>query len=208
MAVTKGTKRQVLEFIKKHDAVCANQLTDRFRYTYSYAYKRLSLLKREGLVFDLGRASGMRGWWSLTEKGHRRVDLLRRREGKGIELQREQAVRRGELAKLERDQLAKLEKRVGELQRENVELQELVKVSTGPGGLEGVVSRLAEQWLRLARDYAHAVELGVNPNQFDLAEPGARLEKLLKYIEFLPADKRQKVLEKIGLPINSLFVRR
>ncbi len=45
MAEAKATKRELLEFIKDREIITAFDLIERFGYSYSYAYKRLSLLR-------------------------------------------------------------------------------------------------------------------------------------------------------------------
>ena len=63
MAEAKAPKGEFLKFIKERERITAYDLIDRFGYSYSYAYKRLNLLKKQGLVdrhrcypLDLSRA--------------------------------------------------------------------------------------------------------------------------------------------------------
>jgi len=93
---------------------------------------------------------------------------------------------------LEREEVIRLKKRVEEL-------EELVKIFTGPGGLEGEVSRLLKECDEPGAAYARALKLGVKPEQLDLRDLTSRLEKLLKYSELLPAEEREKLLKTLGL---------
>lgn len=77
MAEAKAKKWQVLSFIEDKEIITASDLTVRFDYTYSYACKKLSLLKKQGLVRDLGSTpSTYRGQWCLTDKGYERLYYL------------------------------------------------------------------------------------------------------------------------------------
>ncbi len=166
--------------------ITAYNLMERFGYSYSYAYKRLSLLKKQGLVYDTGDTpSTYRGRWCLTEKGYERLHFLQRR-GK----EQEVVIEKEEM--LEREEKVRLKKRIKEL-------EELVKIYTGPGGLEGEVSRLLKEYMELAATYARAPKLGVNPEQLDLRQLTLRLEKLMKYSELLPAEERGRLLKTLGL---------
>ena len=93
---------------------------------------------------------------------------------------------------LEREEMTRLKKRVKEL-------EDLVKIFTGPGGLEGEVSRLLKECEGLAATYERAPKLGVKPEQLDWRQLTSRLEKLIKYSELLPAEERGKLLKTLGL---------
>lgn len=193
MAETRATKKEILEFIQEREIITAHDLIECFGYTYSYSYKRLSLLKKQGLVHDLGDTpSTYRGQWCLTEKGYERLYFLQRREK-----EREAVVKKEEM--LKREEMVRLEKRVEELEKEKFELEELVKVFTGTGGLKGEVSRLLKEYEGLVTAYARAPKLGVKPQQLDWGQLTSRLEKLLKYSELLPAEEREKLLKTLGL---------
>ena len=82
MAEAKAKKWEILSFIEDREIITAYDLTERFDYTYSYAYKKLSLLKKQGLARDLGNTpSTYRGQWCLTDKGHARLYYLCRKLG-------------------------------------------------------------------------------------------------------------------------------
>lgn len=73
MAETKGSKADILGFIRQREFITPHDLVEYFDYTLSYARKRLTLLKKQGLVEDLGDTpSSYRGQWVLTEKGYSR----------------------------------------------------------------------------------------------------------------------------------------
>jgi hypothetical protein len=127
MAEPKATKREFLEFIKEREIITAYDLIERFGYSYSYACKRLSLLKRQGLVQDIGDTpSTYRGQWCLTEKGYKKLHFLERSE------EEQEAVKNEEV--LKREEMARLQKRVEQLEREKLELEELVKDIYGTRG--------------------------------------------------------------------------
>jgi len=192
MAETKATKRELLEFIKEREIITAYDLIERFGYSYSYAYKRLSLLKKQGLVDDLGATpSTYRGQWCLTKKGYNKLHFLERSEE-----EQEAAKKEG---MLKREEMARLQKRVEQLEREKLELEELVKIFTGPGGLEGEVARLLREYEGIMTAYARAPKLGVKPEQLDRRDLTSRLEKLLKYSELLPVEEREKLVKRLGL---------
>jgi hypothetical protein len=182
----KATKKEILDFIKRREIITPHDLIEWFGYTYSYACKRLSLLKKQGLVHDLGDTpSTYRGQWCLTDKGYERLYFLERREG-----EEEKVVRT--------EELAKLQKQVKKLGKERVELEELVKALTSPGGLKGEIWRLLREYEALVRAYARAPQLGVRPDQLHWSELTLRLEKLLKYSQLLPADERQRLLDRLA----------
>ena len=186
MAEAKATKKEFLEFMREGEIITAHDLMNEFGYSYSYAYKRLSLLKKQGLVHDIGDTpSTYRGQWRLTEKGYERLHFLQRREK-----EREAVIEKEEM--LEREEMTRLKKRVKEL-------EDLVKIFTGPGGLEGEVSRLLKECEGLAATYERAPKLGVKPEQLDWRQLTSRLEKLIKYSELLPAEERGKLLKTLGL---------
>jgi len=186
MAEAKATKKEFLEFMREREIITAHDLMNEFGYSYSYACKRLSLLKKQGLVHDMGDTpSTYRGQWCLTEKGHEKLYFLQRREK-----ERDAVIKQEEM--LEREEVIRLKKRVEEL-------EELVKIFTGPGGLEGEVSRLLKECDESRAAYARALKLGVKPEQLDLRDLTSRLEKLLKYSELLPAEEREKLLKTLGL---------
>jgi len=192
MAEAKAPKGEFLKFIKERERITAYDLIDRFGYSYSYAYKRLNLLKKQGLVDDLGATpSTYRGQWCLTEKGYKKLHFLERSK------EEQEAVKNEEV--LKREEMARLQKRVEQLDREKLELEELVRIFTGPGGLEGEVARLLREYEGLVTAYGRAPKLGVKPEQLDFRQLTSCLEKLLKYSELLPAEERGKLLRKLGL---------
>ena len=74
MVETKGNKADILAFIMQHEIITPHDLVGCFNYTLSYARKRLTLLKKQGLVEDSGNTpSSQRGQWALTGKGYSRV---------------------------------------------------------------------------------------------------------------------------------------
>lgn len=82
MAEAKAQKWEFLDFMEDREIVTAYDLMQKFGYTYSYAHKKLSLLKKQGLVLDLGDTpSTNRGQWCLTEKGYARLNYLCRKLG-------------------------------------------------------------------------------------------------------------------------------
>lgn len=82
MAEAKATKREILDFMEDQEVITPRDLAERFEYTYSYACKKLSLLKRQGLAWDLGNTpSSYRGQWCLTDKGYARLAYLSRKLG-------------------------------------------------------------------------------------------------------------------------------
>jgi HD superfamily phosphodiesterase len=193
MAEAKATKREFLEFMREREMITAYDLIDRFGYSYSYACKRLSLLKKQGLVHDMGDTpSTHRGQWCLTEKGHEKLHFLQQREK-----ERDAVIKQEKI--LEREEMARLQKRVEQLKREKLELEDLVRIFTGPGGLEGEVARLLREYEGLVTAYARAPKLGVKPEQLDLRQLTSCLEKLLKYRELLPAEEREKLVKTLGL---------
>jgi hypothetical protein len=192
MAEAKAPKGEFLKFIKERERITAYDLMDRFGYSYSYAYKRLNLLKKQGLVDNLGATpSTYRGQWCLTDKGYNKLHFLERSK------EEQEAVKNEEV--LEKEEMARLQKRVEQLDREKLELEKLVKIFTGPGGLQGEVARLLREYEGLVTAYARAPKLGVKPEQLDLRQLTSCLEKLLKYNELLPAEERGKLLRKLGL---------
>jgi len=82
MAEAKAKKWQFLSFIEDKEIITPRDLMERFNYTYSYACKKLSLFKKQGLVWDLGNTpSTYRGQWCLTDKGYKRLYYLCRKLG-------------------------------------------------------------------------------------------------------------------------------
>lgn len=80
MAQAKANKREILSFIEEREILTPYDLMEWFDYTYSYACKKLSLLKKQGLVQDLGNTpSTYRGQWCLTDKGYERLYYLHRK---------------------------------------------------------------------------------------------------------------------------------
>jgi hypothetical protein len=186
MAEAKATKKEFLEFMSERELITAYDLIERFGYSYSYACKRLSLLKKQGLVDDIGDTpSTYRGQWCLTEKGYEKLHFLQRREK-----EREAVIEKEEM--LEKEEMIRLKKRVEEL-------EELVKIFTGPGGLKGEVSRLLREYEGIMTVYARALKLGVKPEQLDVRELTSRLEKLNRYNELLPAEEREKLVKRLVL---------
>ena len=185
MAEAKAPKGEFLKFIKERERITAYDLMDRFGYSYSYAYKRLNLLKKQGLVKDMGATpSTYRGQWCLTEKGYKKLHFLERSK------EEQEAVKDEEV--LKREEVIRLKKRVEEL-------EELVKIFTGPGGLEGEVARLLREYEGLVTAYGRAPKPGVKPEQLDFRQLTSCLEKLTKYSELLPAEERGKLLRTLGL---------
>jgi len=77
MAETKAKKWEILNFIEGRGIITHYDLMERFGYTYSYAAKKLSLLKRQGLISNLrDTPSTSRGQWCLTDKGQARLYYL------------------------------------------------------------------------------------------------------------------------------------
>jgi DNA-binding transcriptional ArsR family regulator len=76
-------KLEVLDFIESRESVTPYDLVDRFGYSYSYACKKLSVLKKQGLV-DIFK----RGNWILTDAGYRRLYYLAEKFGVMTEGQR------------------------------------------------------------------------------------------------------------------------
>ena len=82
MAEAKAKKWEILNFIEGKEIITPYDLVERFRYTYSYACKKLSILKKQGLVRNLGSSpTTHRGQWHLTDKGHARLYYLSRKLG-------------------------------------------------------------------------------------------------------------------------------
>ncbi len=186
MAQTKATKREFLEFMREREMVSAYDLMNEYNYSYSYACKRLSLFKKQGLVEDIGDTPlTYRGQWCLTEKGHGKLHFLERREQ-----EQDVVVKQEEL--LEKKEIIRFRKRVEEL-------EELVKILSGPGGLGGEVSRLLKECDGLSTAYSRTIKRGAKPEQRDLRDLNSRLEKLIKYSELLPAEEREKLLKTLGL---------
>jgi hypothetical protein len=186
MAEAKATKKEFLEFMSERELITAYDLIERFGYSYSYAYKRLSLLKKQGLVEDIGDTpSTYRGQWCLTEKGYEKLHFLQRREK-----EREAVIEKEEM--LEREDVIRLKKRVEEL-------EDLIKILTGPGGLEGEVSRLLREYEGIMAAYARALKLGVKPEQLDMRELTSHLEQLNRYSELLSAEEREKLAKRLQL---------
>jgi hypothetical protein len=186
MAKAKATRLKFLEFIGKREMITAYGLMDRFGYSYSYANKKLSLLKRQGLVQDIGDTPATRrGQWCLTERGIDRLRFLQQREK-----EQDTEVKRQEM--LENEDITRLEKRVEEL-------EELVKVFTGPGGLQGEVSRLLNEFHKAAAAYSQAGKLGIKPENIDFGDLTSRIEKLIRYSEYLPEKERIELQKELGL---------
>jgi len=82
MAEAKASKWEILDFIDDKKIITAYDLMNMYGYTYSYAYKKLSLLKKQDLVRDFGNTPlTRRGQWYLTEKGRERLRYLCRKLG-------------------------------------------------------------------------------------------------------------------------------
>jgi hypothetical protein len=82
MAQAKANKWEILNFIESEEIISAYDLMERFSYTHSYACKKLSLLKKQGLVQDMGNTpSTHRGQWCLTSKGDQRLYYLSKKLG-------------------------------------------------------------------------------------------------------------------------------
>jgi hypothetical protein len=190
MAETRATKKEFLEFIEDREIVTAHQLTNWFGYSYSYACKRLSLLKKQGLVENPARSC--RGQWCLTVKGCTRVDFLRRRE------QERQAVIKNEEAAAQKE-IASLKKRIEELEKERPEVEEPAKVSRGSGEPDGEeVRRLLKEFEKSVAAYAWALKHGVKLGQVDLEELRSRAGKLLRYNYLLPPAEKARFLRMIS----------
>ncbi len=100
MAETKAPKGEFLKFIKERERITAYDLIDRFGYSYSYAYKRLNLLKKQGLVDDLGATpSTYRGQWCLTEKGYNKLHFLERSKEEQEAVKNEEVLKREKVSK-------------------------------------------------------------------------------------------------------------
>jgi len=186
MAQAKATKREFLEFMREREMVTAYDLMNEFSYSYSYACKRLSLFKKQGLVQDLGDTpSTHRGQWCLTGKGYERIDFLQQREK-----ERDAVVKKKEM--LEKEEVIRLKKRVEEL-------EELVKIFRSPGGLKGEVSRLLKECDGLRTAYSRAIKLGAKPDQLNSRDLTSRLEKLTRLSELLPVEEQRKLPKTLGL---------
>jgi hypothetical protein len=70
MAETKAGKADILAFMKAWGNVTPRDLVYKFGFTLSYARKRLTILKKQGLAAD-SRSNSLvsRGWWIITAKG-------------------------------------------------------------------------------------------------------------------------------------------
>ena len=166
--------------------VSAYDLMNEYNYSYSYACKKLSLFKRQGLVEDIGDTPlTYRGQWCLTEKGYEKLHFLQQRKK-----EQDAVVKQEEM--LENEEIIRLKKRVEEL-------EELVKIFRNPGGLQGEVSRLLKECDGLSTAYSRAIKRGVKPEQLDLRDLNSRLEKLIRYSELLPAEERRQLLKTLGL---------
>ncbi len=186
MAQAKATKREFLKFMREREMVTAYDLMNEFSYSYSYACKRLSLFKKQGLVEDIGDTpSTYRGQWCWTGKGYEKLHFLQQRKEEQDAVVKEEEM-------LENGEMIRLRKRVEEL-------EELVKILTSPGGLKGEVSRLLKECDELGTAYSRAIRSGTNPKQLDLRDLNSRLEKLIRYSELLPAEERGKLLKTLGL---------
>jgi hypothetical protein len=186
MAEPKATKKEFLEFMEERELITAHSLMNQFGYSYSYACKKLSLLKKQGLVQDMGSTPATyRGQWYLTNKGYRRLDFLRQREKEQKAVVKKEEMR-------ETEEVLKLKKRVEEL-------EELVKILTRPGGIKGEVSRLLKEYEKLSAAYARALKLGLKPQQLDLSGLTSRLEKLKRYSELLPAEEQEKLIKRLEM---------
>jgi len=109
MAEAKANKREILSFIKEREIITPHDLVEQFDYTYSYASKKLSLLKKQGLVQDLGNTpSSYRGQWCLTNMGYERLYYLQRKTQK-------HQVEKKEAEETEKE-LRRLRKRVEDLE--------------------------------------------------------------------------------------------
>jgi len=74
MAEIKVIKADILGFMMQREIITPHDLVEHFAYTLSYARKRLTLLKKQGLVENLGDIPlTYRGQWILTEKGYSRA---------------------------------------------------------------------------------------------------------------------------------------
>jgi CRISPR-associated protein Csd1 len=78
------------------------------------------------------------------------------------------------------------------------QFEELVKILTGLGRLEGEVSRLLKEYDALRAAYSRAPKFGTKPGQPDLKDIASRLERLTKYSGLLPAGEREKLLKALG----------
>lgn len=192
MAATKATKKEFLEFIEDREVVTAHQLTTWFGYSYSYACKRLSLLKKQGLVQSLGNTpSSYRGQWCLTDKGYTRVDFLRRRE------EEREAVIKSEEAAAQKE-IASLKKRIEELEKRKSELEEPARVSKGSGEPDGdEMRKLLKEYEALVAAYAGVLKRGIKPDQLDWTELRSRAGKLLTYSYLLPPAEKARFLRSI-----------
>ena len=79
----KARKIDLLEFIYDREAVTADDLMEKFGYTYSGAHSRLSQLSKQGFIQQLTK-----GWWCLTEKGYNKLDYHGVLKRKGDERER------------------------------------------------------------------------------------------------------------------------
>jgi hypothetical protein len=193
MAEAKATKLKFLEFMSQRELITAYDLMGKFGYSYSYAYKKLSLLKRQGLVQDVGDTPAIsRGQWCLTDKGIKRLHFLQQKKEEQGKVVKQQEI-------LEKEEITRYKKRIKELEERVGELEDLVEIFRSPGGLEGKVSRLLDGVRKVAAAYSQAEKQGINPENVDFGYLTSRIQELLKYSEYLPPEKRSKIQKELRL---------
>jgi hypothetical protein len=122
-SITKVAKCEILAFIKKREIVTCYDLMQTFYYTYHYACKKLSLLKRQGLVVDMGNTpSTYRGQWCLTDKGHEKLRFLQARAQSEMGKSQDVVAWEGRINQLEKEN-AEMQRRLSQLTKEKLELQ-------------------------------------------------------------------------------------
>jgi len=87
LKLVKARKIDLLEFIYGREAVTADDLMERFGYTYSGAHSRLSQLSKQGFIQQLTK-----GRWCLTEKGCDKLDyrgVLKKKEDERERIRRQ-----------------------------------------------------------------------------------------------------------------------
>jgi len=87
LELVKARKIDVLEFIYDREAVTADDLVEKFGYTYSGAHSRLSQLRKQGLIQQVTK-----GRWCLTNRGYDKLDyhgVIKREEDEQERIKRQ-----------------------------------------------------------------------------------------------------------------------
>lgn len=220
MAETKAKKQEILAFIDARETITSYQLMERFGYTYSYSCKKLSLLKKQGLIVDLGSTpSSHRGQWCLTDKGYNRLHYLLKQqeeETKRSKERDEELVAQGYKDARRRYNVSysccicgkEVEVNADEERkaiRQYMESQKWGHAECLGGGkgqkisLNAVrerVSRLAVEICSLTRIYATAQKNGIRPEQIDWRDWTSRKEEMEKLLPLLPINEQKDMLKK------------